>query len=475
MHRRTLALLLLAAYPGAARAQTTPSPGPPAVATSLPTPPSVADPMLGPVPPAKRTLESWEEAVGYLRSRSTTLKTTIDQVLQAEAATTIALAQYLPTLGGCSGSSGVYGCGNGSFTHQLITNNVTGVAPNGLPASSTLPVPNTLSGSLNLSQDIINFQEFDQIGINKLAERAARQTVDDTKRTLELSIATQVVTVVTAERSAELNRIGLRVALEQLELTRKKAADGAATGLDIVRAQQNAANARAALVAGDEALREAREALGLALGFPEEIGVGPALRLDGFATDAVNACQPLRDVDERQDIASLRTSLDVAKRNLRNVWFSYIPTLTASSSLSGTSVVPVGYPNPTLSIGAILTVPIWDGGTRIGNVKNARAAEDIALQALDAAKRAAIIQILQAQRGIDVAEVSLRVAREQRDLAAQNDQMTQTAWSHGQGTSVDLVTASEAHRQAELQLAVAEFNVVKARLSATLALAICPW
>ena len=123
----------------------------------------------------------------------------------------------------------------------------------------------------------------------------------------------------------------------------------------------------------------------------------------------------------------------------------------------------------------MLTVPIWDGGTRMGNVKNARAMEDIALQALDGAKRAAIIQVEQAQRGIEVAEVSLRVAGEQRDLAAKNDQMTQTAWMHGQGTSVDLVTASAAHRQAELSYAVAEFNVVKARLGATLALAICPW
>jgi outer membrane protein TolC len=471
MRRSVLALILLVS-PAAYGQVVSPAGG----SAEVPTPPSVTDPMLGPVPPPKRTLASWEEAVGYLRGRSTTLKISVDQVLQAEAQTVIALAQYLPSLGGCGGGSQVYGCGNGSYTHQLITQKVSSqLVPNGLPVTNVLPVPDTFSGSLNLSQDIINFQEFDQIFIDKLSERAARQTVDDTKRTLELSLATQVVVVVTAERSAELNRVGLRVALEQLELTRKKAADGAATGLDIVRAQQNAANARAALVAGDEALRQAREALGLALGFPEETGVAPTLRVDGFATDALNACQPLHEVDERPDIASARTSLEVAKRNLRNVWYSFLPTLSASSSLSATSVAPAGYPNPTLSITAVLTVPIWDGGSRIGNVRTARALEDVAAQTLEGDRRQAIIQIEQVQRGIEVAEVSLRVAREQRDLAAQNDKMTQTGWQHGQGTSVDLVTASEAHRQAELALAVAEFNVVKARLAATLALAICPW
>jgi outer membrane protein TolC len=428
-------------------------------------------------------MQSWNEAVAYLRARSTNLKIAVDQVLVAEAQTTIALAQYLPSLGGCSGSQGlIYGCTNPTFTHQLITQpippsvlkstqNVNTENPN----TSVLPPPNVLNASVGLSQDIINFSEWDQIWINKLSERAAGQTVEDTKRTLELSLATQVVSVVTAERTAEINRTGLRVALEQFELTRRKAVDGAATQLDVVRAKQNAANARAALVAGDEVLRQAREALGLVLGFPEETGVAPELRIDGFASDALGSCRAIDTVDERPDILAARTNLEIAKRNLRNVWFTFLPTLTGQASLGGTSVPSQGYPNPTFSITAILSVPLWDGGTRMGSLKNARANEDIALQNLDGAKRAAIIGVEQAQRGIEVAEISARVAREQRDLAAQNDTMTQIAWMHGQGTSVDLVTASEAHRQAELSLALADFNVVKARLAATLALATCPW
>src|ERR1700728_953474 len=103
-------------------AQGAPPVTPPSNASSLPPPPSVADPMLGPVPPPKRLLQSWEEAVGYLRGRSTNLRISVDQVIQAEAQTQIALAQYLPTLGGCSGGSSVYGCANGTYTHQLITN-----------------------------------------------------------------------------------------------------------------------------------------------------------------------------------------------------------------------------------------------------------------------------------------------------------------------------------------------------------------
>jgi outer membrane protein TolC len=157
------------------------------------------------------------------------------------------------------------------------------------------------------------------------------------------------------------------------------------------------------------------------------------------------------------------------------VWFSFLPTVYAQSTVSGGTPVPTGYPNPTWNVQAILSIPVFDGGVRYGNLRNARAAEDIAAQTLEALRRAALIQIQQAQRQLVVAELSDKVATEQRDLAAQNDQMTQTAYTVGQGTSLELVTASEAHRQAELNLALSDFGVVKARLLAVLALATCPW
>ena len=141
----------------------------------------------------------------------------------------------------------------------------------------------------------------------------------------------------------------------------------------------------------------------------------------------------------------------------------------------GRRSIGTGAPNPTWNIQGILQVPIWDGGTRYGNLRNARAAEDIAAQQLESLRRQAIIQVEQARRQLVVAEQSALVAKDQRDLAAQNDQMTQLAYQTGQGTSLELVTASEAHRQAELNLALAEFTVVKARLLAMLALATCPW
>jgi multidrug efflux system outer membrane protein len=427
---------------------------------SLPPPPAVSDPMLGPVAAPARVLSSWQEAVSYLRARSTDLRIALDQVLQAEAQTRIALAQYLPSL-----------TSTGAVTHQFLTSGGIYLSNSGASTSST-----TLTGNIQVQQTLVNAQQFDQISIDELNEDATKLTVDDRRRTLALSLANQIVAVVTAERSAEINRVGLRVALEQLEISRRKLALGAANGLDVVRAQQNAANARATLVTGDESLHETREALGLALGVPEETGVATDVNIAGLAQSAMASCHPLGSVDERPDIAAARTSLEASKRSLRNVYYQFLPTLNAQSTATGFSPAPaLGAPDPTWNIQAILQVPWFDGGARYGALRNARAQEDISQQNLESLRRQAIIQVEQAQRQLVVAEVTARVAREQRDLAAQNDSMTQGAYIAGQGSSLELVTASEAHRQAELNLALQEFTVVKARVLATLALATCPW
>jgi outer membrane protein TolC len=183
----------------------------------------------------------------------------------------------------------------------------------------------------------------------------------------------------------------------------------------------------------------------------------------------------VQDVDARPDVAQARVNLEVAKRNLRNVWFQFLPTLSAQSTLASTGQPVYSSLATTWNIQAVLSVSIWDGGARYGLLRNARAAEDIAAQTLVALRRQALVQVQQARRQLVVAQASYGVAKEQRDLAAQNEQMTQTAYTAGQATSLELVTASEAHRQAELNLALQEFGVVKARLVAALALASCPW
>jgi outer membrane protein TolC len=417
--------------------------------------------MLAPVPRAKTEVSTWSEALRYVRSRSTDLRIAVQDVARAEAQQRIALAGALPAINGTA-----------AYTHNILTNE-TLVAATG--ATTRTPTPDALTGSVVAVQPIFNLQAWNAIGTASVAADASRLSLDDSKRLIALGVANAIVGVVTAERIAELNRVGLRNALQRLDLTTRKTNLGGGTGLDVIRARQDVEVARATLVEGDEALRQAREALGLALGVSDQVGVPPDVDISGLEGAARTACRPAPTVDDRPDVAALRARVDVAEHQVRDVKDQFVPTVNIQSTLATTSVDTGVAPNTTWNVQAVLSVPIWDGGARYGALHDTEAQELQAVERLVAQKRQAQIEITQARRGVSVAEERRRVASSARDLASETDRLTRVAYLEGRGTSLELVSAAQSLRESEIQLALRDFDLVKARVLAVLALASCPW
>ena len=424
----------------------------------IPKAPDVDDPMLAPVAPPKRYVASWADALNLVHARSTDLATAYAEIRRAEAATRSALAATLPTVNASA-----------SIPHQFITREVTTV--NG--TTQKIPNGDYLNANISLGQTLVNVQQWYAIKTGKENEKAASLSAEDVNRTVVRGMATAILAVVVSERVADLNRIGLQSALQRRELTVRKQKLGVATGLDVVRADQDVAAARTLLVTGDESLRKAREALGLALGLPEQIGVPKEMKIDEVTKSAAMSCPPVESLVDRPDIAALRKRIEVADRGVKNVELSFLPTLTATSNLGTTTQDTGASPTTTWNVQAVLTIPIWDGGARYGALRTARVNRDEASFALEAATRGATIEVVQARRNVVVSEQTLAVAKQTRDLAAQVDQLTQTAYRAGQGTSLELIIAAAALRSAEIDLALREFDVVKSRLDALFTLSKC--
>lgn len=469
--RRSIAsavlLVVCASSLPAGAQQPPPAPGPP-TEVALPPAPKVDDPMLTPVPRARIEIATWEDALKHVRVRSTDLRLAVEDVSRAEAQQRVALASALPTING-----------TGALTHNLITNEsaqFAGIGPSGpITRPVRTPFPDYFTGSVVLTQPVLALRAWYAIGTADVTAEAARLSLEDAKRLIALGVANAIVGVVTAERIAELNRLGLRNALERLDLTQRKTTLGGATGLDVVRARQDVETARTTLVDGDETLRQARESLGTAIGIPEQVGVPPNVDISGLEASARASCRPAPSVDERPDVAALRTRATVAHRGVNDVKYQFAPTVNFQSTVATTTVNTGAAPNTTWNVQAVLTVPIWDGGARYGNLHDQQAQELQAIQKLEAQRRKAIIEITQARRGVTVAEDRRRVASAARELASQVDRLTQVSYREGRGTSLELVTAAQALRQAEIQLALRDFELVKARVLAVLSLASCPW
>jgi len=436
--------------------------------TGIPAAPVLDDAMLAPLAPSVRVVSTWQDVSGYLRARSVDIRNAQTDVYRAEAQSRTALAAILGTLNL-----------NASATANFITNTtaqVSGVDALGNPTYGkvTTPSPGYASGSLVAAIPIIAPRAWNTIRTAHINEDVMLAQLDDTKRLITQSVASAVVSVVTTERVAELNRSGLRAALERLDLTKRRRELGVGTGLDLVRAQQDVEASRATLITGDESVRQAREALGIALGVGEPMGVAPSLDLDGVVDDFLAHCKIAPSAEERADVIAARARMTLAHQAVTDAKMMFLPILSAQSTVSTTTQNLGATPPVQWNVQGVLSWSIWDGGVRYGALRDGHGQEAQAAERLEATRRTAIVQIAQADRGVQVAEASRVVAARSRDLALQLDKLTQAGFMVGQGTSLELVTAAAGLRQAEISLALQEFGLLQARLLAVLNRASCP-
>ncbi|EYF01629.1 TolC family protein [Chondromyces apiculatus] len=416
---------------------------------------NIQDPDLQAIAPATRVLGSWREAVSLIENRAPDLAIAIQEIVRAEGLARQALAQALPTLNA-----------SGSINQSLLgTNFVVGVGQSDLRITG-------INAGFSISQPLLAPRIWYGVGTAKLQVEIAKMTADDQRRVSLATVADGVVNVVTAERTSEINRVGLRGSLELLELTRRRADLGTGTKLDVVRAEQDVALARAQIVNSDEALRKTREALGLALGFKDAYGVQPNLSLNEVESSLRAICAP-GDIGTRPDIRAARAQLDLTARSVTDAKLAFAPTATLSSNVTTSHTVQSEFTNTQWSIQALLTVPLWDGGARYGLLKSSRAQVEQQKERLGVAERAAAVELTQATRGIEVADQARRVSTAARDLAAETTRLTRVAFEAGTATSFELVQAQQQLRQRELELALREFDVVRAKIASLLASANC--
>jgi outer membrane protein TolC len=462
--------------PAAPAAAPAPATLPTDVAAAAPTEPvlpQVTDDMLAPVPPAANVLQDWRDAVRLLRENSTQLKSLRAQEDVQRAVARQALAPALPSL-----------VAQGGVTRQLLRGErdywavtppaVAGGIPGVQFGTATVPDPaTTWQAGLNLRIPLLapaawynRGTALRQIEVNQLNTKAA-------ERVNAAIVADSIVAVVTAERLAEVSRISLESALSTLDLSKRRAALGAASTIDVLRIEQEVSLSRSQVVTANDGVLRARENLGAALGSPEPWGVTPAIRVDALADDAKSTCRPA-ELLTRADVRAAEAQVGVSKRNVEGVSRTYWPTIDAVSSLTYWSPVSlINNEHVTWSVGGVLNWTLYDGGLRYGTREQRAAETRVFTEQLNEAKRRARFEVTQAFRSVRSSEATLAVAAKTRELAAETARLTKVSYVNGSATSFDLVDTARRLREAELDYTIKEFNVLRAKIAALLALSTC--
>ncbi len=426
--------------------------------------PDVSDPLLDPPPPPAHVLSSWRQALALVRDQSINMRLARANVLQAEASARQALAPALPQL-----------AAQGTVNYQIIKGTgIVGTDAMGA-ITGTIPDPATAwKADLTLRVPVFYPKVWYDHGSAKDAVDAARLSTKETERQVVAGVASLIVSVVTAERLAEVSRTSLKAALSTVDLTKRRAALGASNTLDVLRVEGEASLSRSQVVTATENLIRAREALGTALGSSEAWGITPDIQLDSLAADAQRTCSHENDIEARTDVRAAHANVGVAERHLKGIDYAYLPTVDAVSSFDLYSPVSgINNRHETWSVGGVLSWNLYDGGLRGGLRDSAKAAVDVAQADLSEAKRNASLQVAQALRAVQVAEADLAVAGKTREIDAETARLSKIQFLNGSGTSFDLVLTESALRVAEADLAVKEFNVTEAKIAALLALSTC--
>jgi outer membrane protein TolC len=203
--------------------------------------------------------------------------------------------------------------------------------------------------------------------------------------------------------------------------------------------------------------------------------VAPGIRLDSLSKDARLVCRPENRIEARPDVRASEAAVRLTERAVNSVDYTYWPTLDAVSNVTYWSH-EITSPNNeyvTWTIGGVLSFPIYDGGLRYGTRAVNRAELALAQERLTETKRRAAVEVTQAVRSVRVAEANLRVSGQSREIARETARLTRIAYLNGSGTSFDLVDSARRLRETEIDFAIQEFEVVRSRIAALLALATC--
>ncbi len=301
---------------------------------------------------------------------------------------------------------------------------------------------------------------------NQAADQVAvsRISAEETRRQVALTAAQSYLAVIAAERQREIAVRNLDTAKALADYATARLEGGKGSRLNQVRSSQQLATAEGVVELTDLGVRQAQEALGVALfaDGPVDANGDPDLK---------PAVPPTNDtwLLQRPDVRLFTAQADAADRVVRDSWTLWFPTGIAS--FTPQYVNPAGFFEPAKTWRATfqLQLPIFDGTLR--PTKRARIADrETARLQLDAVKVEARSEVRVAQEAVAHNERIVAATQRAAQDAGEALRITRIAYEAGATSNIEVVQAQQEARNTEIVAAVAEDRLRQARLDLLLAL-----
>ncbi len=440
-------------------AQAAPAPQP------APRPPE-GDVRTVPQPPllAQPPILSLDAALREAQARNLDLKVARARLEQSEELHWKAWSAYLPqvTAGGTYTHNSFP---DSTFPETFAIRDLGGPGPEqsaaGLPGAPTnlelVPVPGTevviqkqnqLAGQIQATQAIFAPQAWFGIAAAKAGERLADYNVESTRRDILFGVAQGYYGAAGLKQVVTIQERQLAIALEHERDARVRYDAGTTPKVTLLRAEIDRARAEQDLKRAQNNYLAAKVSLATLLDRPApefEVEVPPAVQLPANADGLEEAA--LRD---RPDVKASSEQVAVAERNRGAVITRYLPTLGAFGRYQYSNAAGFSGEDTTWAVGLALNWTILDGFLRESDLREngARVREAEAARASTQVK--AREDVRRARLDLDSAVANRVKAKEQLDLARENQRLVDVNYKAGAATYLEVSDANTALLTAEL-------------------------
>ena len=373
-----------------------------------------------------------------------------------------------------SGGRGLEGTSNNSTASYVATSGVPlpRIGATSVNSTGWSPSPSSLA-AVGASQELFNFGRIGaQAGAADAAITVEKLNAVSERLRLELLVKDAYFAVLGARailRAAE-------DAFSRSRIHRDMAQAGVQNGLrapiELTRAEADLTRFDVARVRAAGSLEEAQVVYAAAVGVPD-----PVLDADQGSPQADPPPLPevLRDVSQRDSeirVAQARVGLQAATTEALGVLTR--PDVSLTGSLSGRAGGAEGTTGQALTLdGGLPQVPNWDIGLVLrwplydpvlAALRDASATrEKVARADLAVTVQAEVAAIRNAYVSLDVARAALVSLNKAAEAARANYAQADARFKAGLGTSVELADGEALRTDAEIQVAVGEFQVARAR------------
>lgn len=263
-------------------------------------------------------------------------------------------------------------------------------------------------------------------------------------------------TVSALEHKLDVDRKHLAAAKAQFEVG--QAARPAVLRADLI-VTQDEQNLRAQRIA----LESARRQLGILVGAggsPEV--VRPAEPADPAGDQASMRRQAF---ELRVDVRAAALSQQIAEKSRDAIWWSFAPSLDLSWMYRWSEAAGFAGEKGSWNLMLTLNVPLYDGGLRYAELREARSRVREAEAASAGLGLEVEAEIVRLRANLESSLAAVRSARKAVELAKTTESDMEASYNEGAVTQLDVLDASQRYLDAQLQLTASLFNRDLSRLA----------